>query len=242
MAPFFILTCQTEAEDDTVLRVAVATNFERALSKLEPAFEAQSGYDVQVSYGSSGKLYAQIRAGAPFDVFLSADQNRAAGFLNDGAPRPAFTYAYGQLALWAKDDRLQTNPEAVLNTQDFRKIALANPDLAPYGQAAVQVLEALDLKEALADKIVLGENVGQAYALIATGNAELGFVAASYRDKAKTIDESKGSFWVIPPSLYDPIAQDAVQITNIKAAKAFADFLQSEPAKVIIRQSGYATP
>lgn len=241
MAPFFILTCQTNPEDDTVLRVAVATNFERALSKLEPAFETQSGYDMQVSYGSSGKLYAQIRAGAPFDVFLSADQNRAAAFENV-APRPPFTYAYGQLALWGKKDRLRNNPEAVLKQGNFRKMALANPDLAPYGQAAMQVLEALGLTEALTGKIVLGENVGQAYALIATGNAELGFIAASYIDEGSAIDESRGSFWVIPPSLYDPIAQDAVQITDIKAAKAFTDFLQSEPAKAIIRKSGYATP
>jgi len=235
MAPFFILTCNADTEDDTVLRVAAATNFERAMTGLEREFEAQSGYDVQVSYGSSGKLYAQIRAGAPFDVFLSADQHRADA-LQDIASGPAFIYAYGTLVLWAKDDRLAYNREKVLEKGRFRKIAMANPDLAPYGYAAMQVIANLGLQDNLKDKIVTGENVGQTYALVATGNAELGFIANTY------LNTAGGTSWLIPPDLYTPIAQKAVQITETKAADAFTEYLQSEPAKAIIRARGYDSP
>lgn len=240
MAPLIMVACQMKTEDprkdDRVLRIAVATNFERAMTALEPEFEVQSGYDIQASYGSSGKLYAQIRAGAPFDIFLSADQDRA-GALSDRAVIVPFTYAYGKLALFAKDDRLNVNPEMVLRRGDYRRLSIANADLAPYGVASVEVLKGLGVFDRLADKIVSGENVGQAYALIATGNAELGFVAATYLKTAHA-----GSYWNVPQTLYTPIAQDAVTLTDTKASIAFSDYLQSEPAKALIRASGYDTP
>ncbi len=245
LMPFFLVACKTP-DDTAILQIAVATNFERAMSALESEFEAQSGYALNISYGASGKLYAQIQSGAPFDVFLSADQARIKALSNRTTHQP-FTYAYGKLVLWAKDTDLSEDPRQVLKTGDYRRLALANPDLAPYGLAAMQVLSKLGLKDSLKDKIVTGENVGQAYALVATRNAELGFIAASFiydsnRYNSKDFTDfknSKGSFWEIPQTLYDPIAQDAVQLTNSPAAQAFVNYLQSEAAKTIINAKGY---
>ncbi len=223
--------------------IAVAANFRSVLDQLEPAFEAETGHDLVVASGSTGKFYAQIVNGAPFDVFLSADRERpirleAAGTAITGS---RFTYAVGRLAVWAPKET-EIGAEH-LARNDFRRIALANPDLAPYGAAAQDVIVALDLDEATAKKRVLGENVAQAFSFVRTGNAEVGFVALS---QILTLPVSeRGAYWAPPGDHYSPINQDAVLLAHgaeNPAAYAFLEFLKSEEARAIIEQAGYSVP
>ncbi|MEM7328994.1 MAG: molybdate ABC transporter substrate-binding protein [Pseudomonadota bacterium] len=218
----------------------MATNFTTTLAAIETDFETESGLDIDVVSGSTGKLYAQIINGAPYDVFLAADQARPEHLIANGhaAPASRFTYAIGKLALWSP-----TDPEVSANTltaPETVRLALANPDLAPYGLAAVQLLERLDLDTQLRSKFVFGENVGQAFAFVSTGNAQLGFVSVA---QVLTLPETrKGSVWLVPPQLHDPIAQDAVLLTrgaDNPTARAFLAYLKSDAAHEIIRRSGY---
>jgi len=220
--------------------VAVATNFATAAEHLEREFEA--GQDrLTLVAGSTGKLYAQIVHGAPFDVLLSADQERPAALVSRGriSVEQTFTYAVGRLVLWSADPQLlQVDPRGVLGAGRFRRLALANPELAPYGRAALQTLRSLGYDEALQKKLVYGENVGQAHALVATGNAELGFVA-----HANVIAERRGSRWAVPAALHAPVLQDAVLLNAASAeAVAFFDFLRSAPARRVIARFGYGLP
>lgn len=222
---------------------AVATNFAEVMDALGPRFEAATGHRLRVSSGSTGKLYAQVRNGAPFDLFLAADQRRpelleTAGHAVSGS---RFTYAIGRLTLWSADkDRIGADGAAVLRRDDFRHLAIANPKLAPYGLAAQQALTALDLWKPLQDRIVQGENIGQAFSLVATGNAELGFVALSAVLSPR--HKVTGSRWDVPVDLYEPIRQDAVLLSrgadNI-AARAFLGFIQSAEARGIVARFGY---
>ncbi len=221
--------------------IAVATNFSEVIDVLKADFEASSEHQLTIITGSTGKLYAQIVNGAPFDVFMSADQARPELLVQDGrALDTRFTFATGLLALWSADaDRIGENGLQAL-TEPYRHLAIANPQLAPYGVAAKEALNALGLLETLQSRIVMGENVGQTHALIASGNAELGIVALAYAISPRNV--KAGSYWVIPPELYAPIHQDAVLIRraeNNAAALAFMAYLQSEPAKEIIRTFGY---
>jgi molybdate transport system substrate-binding protein len=220
--------------------VAVATNFAEPLHALARAFATASGHTLRVSAGSSGKLYAQIVNGAPFEVFLSADQERTARLetAQQAVPGTRFTYAFGRLALWSPGDgALASDAVAVLKAGAFRHVALANPDLAPYGLAARQTLERLGLWTALAPKVVMGQDAGQTFNLVATGNAELGFVALSQlRGQAKS---AGGSFWVVPADLHAPVRQDAVLLRDSPAARAFLAFLRSPEALRIIEGFGY---
>lgn len=237
---FFAPAGRAQAEEALV---AVATNFTEVLEGLAPKFTAATGHRIRVSGGSTGKLYAQIRNGAPFDILLAADQRRPELLENAalGVAGSRFTYAVGKLALWSADPaRIGRNGAGVLRRGDFRRLALANPKLAPYGFAAQQTLTALGLWTALGDRIVQGQNVGQAHSLVATGNAELGFVALSAVMSPR--NALKGSWWEVPADLYQPIRQDAVLLSRAKdnaAARAFLGYLRGAAARKIIAAFGY---
>lgn len=225
------------------VRLAVAANFLAPLLELEEAFEAQTAHDLVISSGSTGQLYAQIVNGAPFDILLAADQARP-GLLAErglGVPGSVFTYAVGRLALWSADpERVDATTLAGLGTASFRWLAIAEPDVAPYGTAAGQTLERLGLFEALEGRLVRGQNVAQAFAMTATGNAELGLVALS---QAVSF-EGPASYAVVPAALHDPIRQDAILLARAEgndAAEAFARFLGSGDAARIIEAFGYGT-
>ncbi len=205
--------------------VAVAANFAKVAEGLLPAFTVATGYQVTLSSGSTGQLYGQVINGAPYDAFLAADQARPALLEAAGLSRKRVTYARGLLALVAAEG---TATEANLS-EDFAHLAIANPLLAPYGLAAKQALTGLGLWERLSPRIVMGQNVGQAYALVASGNAELGLVARSYAPE---------SVWEVPEGLYVPILQDAVLLTQNAVAAAFMDYLATE-AQPAIRAAGY---
>ena len=222
--------------------IAVASNFTNAMGVIIEQFERDSGHKVNAAYGSSGKLFAQINNGAPFQVFFSADQDKAiqlekAGLAISGS---RFTYAVGQLALWSSDDEKVTKDASVLTSGQFNKLALANPKLAPYGAAAVQVLEALNVRNATKSRWVQGENISQTYQFVATGNADLGFIALAQVMQNGQL--KSGSIWIVPQDYYQAIRQDAVLLNkglDNLAAKALLQFMHSTKAKQIIESFGY---
>lgn len=223
--------------------VAVAANFTTTLEYLQIDFETQSEFSIDIVSGSTGKLYAQIINGAPYDVFLSADQARPERLVTDGHADAAFrfTYAVGKLALWSRVDSSVTADSLI--APHVARLALPNPELAPYGSAALQVLEGLDLTAQLRPKFVFGENVGQTFAFVSTGNAQIGFVSAA--QIAALPETGKGSAWLIPPQLHAPIAQDAILLGHGQdnlAAAAFLTYLSSPQARDIIRRNGYELP
>ena len=234
----------TGAKADTVL-VAVAANFAGAAEAISTAFHDQTGHDAQITTGSTGKLYAQITEGAPFEVLLSADAKtpeklEAAGQAVAGS---RFTYAIGGLTLWSVDAGLiGTDVKASLASDKIRFLAIANPDLAPYGVAAREVLVNLGLWDAVQPKIVLGQNIGQVFAMASTGAADAAFVATSALHGA---DASTGSGLDIPQALFTPLRQDAVLLVKAKdnaAAVAFLEFLKGDTAKGIMSDFGYDFP
>lgn len=222
--------------------VAVAANFAAPMEELATAFSASSNHQLQVSTGSTGKLYAQISNGAPFDLFLAADQKTPQKLIDDGlaVATSRITYASGTLVLWSADATLISDGESVLRANRFTRLAIASPELAPYGQAAVATLKALSVYDAIAPKLVTGENIAQAYQFVASGNAPLGFVA--YSQVLKQGQLTSGSVWVVPAALYPPLAQDAVLLqrgaTN-KAAVDFLAYLQTDAAKAVMSSYGY---
>ena len=222
--------------------MAVAANFLEPLQKIAAAFVAESGHELKVSSGSTGKLYAQIREGAPFDLFLAADRKHPQLVADEGLAASApFTYAIGRLALWSADPALLAGDATkALRDGAFRKLAIASPKLAPYGEAAEQVLAALGLSEAMRAKLVFGENIAKTYQFVATGNAELGFVALS--QIASPDKPAAGSRWVVPAHLYQPIRQDAVLLkrgADNPAAREAAAFLRGPAARRLIDSFGY---
>ena len=231
------------AED---VNIAVAANFTAPMKALVAQFEKDTAHKVAVSLGATGKFYAQIKSGAPFDLFLSADDETPARLEKEGSAVAGsrFTYAVGRLALWSATPNFVDAQGEVLKSGKFANIALASAKLAPYGAAAVETLTRLGLLAALEPKFVQGESIGQAYSFIATGNAALGFVALSqvFEDgKIKT-----GSAWIVPATLHSPLRQDAVILARGKDNKGAADFmrfLKTETARAVIRSYGYeATP
>lgn len=231
----------TSAGADT-LRVAVATNFVSTLQTLASRFETETGHRVSLASGSTGKHYAQIKHGAPFDIFFAADERRPTLLEKEGSAVPGtrFTYAQGRLVLWSPDkNRVDTNG-AVLSTGNFHKLAIANPRLAPYGLAAREVLQARGLWNTLQPRLVRGENIGQTYQFVQTGNAQLGFVAASlvFQHNGK----ARGSYWEPPQSLYSPIIQQAILIKDTPVARAFLQYVKSDMSRSAIQASGYFTP
>lgn len=234
----------TSAGAETAL-AAVAANYAGAAEALAEQFRAETGHEVQITTGATGKLYAQIREGAPFDLMLSADAKTPAQLETDGAAIPGsrFTYAVGKLALWAPGGGLpEADPAAALDAPGVLFVAIANPDLAPYGLAAQQALEALGKWDNLQGKIVKGENIGQTFSMAESGAAQLGFVALSALvapDKP-----ARGAHWVVPQDLYQPIRQDAVLLTHgagNPAAEGFLEFLKSDAAKSVATEFGYGT-
>lgn len=235
-----------------VLRVAVASNFMQPMQVLVEHFAAASGHDVRLSFGSSGSFYAQIANGAPFDLLLSADRAIPERLEREGkaVPGSRITYARGRLVLWSADNSLidanslEERPER-LHDLPFRRLALANPTLAPYGRAAQQLLARVDPQGAFSSRLVRGDNVGQAFLFVSTGNAELGFVALAQVLEPETQALRSGSGWIIPEALHDPIEQDAVLLqaaAGKRGASELLDFLRSKEGREIIARHGYATP
>ncbi len=224
-----------------VVRVAVAANFAPALRDMAGPFQDHSGHTVLSSPSSSGKLHAQIVNGAPFDLFLSADQAKPLALENAGlsVPGSRHTYARGALVLWSRRDELDPREAAALRHARYNKLALANPRLAPYGAAAVQVLEHLGLHQSSRARWVMGENIAQTYQFVASGNADLGLIALS---QTRAHDRSlEGQLWVIPTHWYAPILQDAVLLRDTPAARALLRFMHSETGQQVLRRYGYLT-
>ncbi len=221
-------------------KIAIAANFTTAAKTIKAQFERDTSHQLVLIFGSTGKLYAQIYYGAPFDVFLSADQVRPQKAVSQGLAiaNTRFTYALGKIVLYSSNPDLVDASGKVLSSGKFSKLAIANPDTAPYGMAAKEVLIKLGLYDKLVPKIVRGENIAQTYQFIMTGNAQLGFIAAS-----QMIDIKNGSKSIIPDLLYSPIKQDAVLLKHgarNKAAKAFLHYLKGEKARAILKKYGYA--
>ncbi len=231
----------TTASADEV-KAAVAANFTAAIKKLAPLFEQKTGNTVVPSFGATGQLYAQISNGAPFDVFLSADDTTPKKLIaeNNALADSYFIYARGRLALWSSTPGYVDDKGAVLKSNKFEKIAIANAKTAPYGQAAVEALTALQLLDQLQPKFVTGESIAQTQQFVSSGNVPLGFIAFA---QVKALpDNERGSYWVVPAELHQPINQAAVQLNKAsspKAAAAFLEFLKSPEAKDIIRELGY---
>lgn len=231
--------CLPVAAHAETTNVAVAANFTDAATEIATAFAAASEHEAVLSFGATGQFYTQITQGAPFDILLSADDIRPTQAVDEGygVDGSVFTYAIGQLVLYSADEGFVTGPET-LEAGDFQQIAIANPETAPYGVAAVQTMEALGVYEALQPRIVQGQNIGQAYQFVETGNAELGFVALG-----QVALSDSGSRWAVPQELYEPIRQDAVLLETGEdnpAAVAFLEFLQGPEATAIIERYGYA--
>lgn len=223
--------------------VAVAANFTEPMKKITAEFEKTSGHKVALSFGSTGKFYAQVKAGAPFEVLLAADDETPGKMEQEGlaVKDSHFTYAIGKLVLWSAKEAVVDGNGDILKRGSFDHIALANPKLAPYGAAGVQALQALGVYDTIAPKLVQGENIAQTYQFIATGNALLGFVALSQvvgeDGKAKS-----GSAWIVPQKYYTPICQDAVLLDKGKDKTATIEllkFLKTPYAAKIIQSYGY---
>ena len=220
------------------VHVAVAANFTQAAQEIARAFKAASGHDAVLSFGASGALYAQITQGAPYEVLLSADEERPQQAVAAGLAlsETRFTYAIGRLALWSRDGRAAQG-EVALRGGGSGKIAIANPASAPYGGAAIETLKALKLFDDLSPRLVQGASIAQTFQFAETGNAELAFVAL-----AQVIGRGDGSRWLVPASLHRPILQDAVLLKTgaaNEAARAFLAFLRGPQARAIIERYGY---
>jgi molybdate transport system substrate-binding protein len=222
--------------------VAVAANFTAPMKAIAAEFARDTGHVAKPAFGATGKFYAQIKNGAPFQMLLSADDETPAKLALEGYADPSsrFTYAIGTLVLWSAQPGFVDGKGDVLKKGQFNKLALANPKLAPYGKAAIEVLTGMGLLDTLAPKFVQGENIAQTWQFASTGNAELGFVALSQVMKDGKI--GSGSGWIVPAKLHTPIRQDAVILAAGKgnpAAEALMKYLKSDKAKAIIKAYGY---
>jgi len=239
------MSCSAFNAKADVIHVAAASNFNAPLRALIEQFETASGHQIRVSFASSGKLYAQIRHGAPHQVFLSADQHKVDALIDDGLADTdsRYTYAIGRLALWSpqrftNSDPANTVKSDSLISDNYRKLSLANPRLAPYGLAAEQTLDFMSLTARTRKRWVLAENIAQAYQFVVSGNAQYGFVAYSL-----VRNEDPASYWLVPASHHQPIKQDLV-ITNKgrgrSAVREFVTYLRSKEARDLITAYGYA--
>lgn len=222
--------------------VAVAANFAEPIKAIAEVLQKSTGHTVQITLGSTGKLYAQIRNGAPFDVLLAADARTPQRLEAEGqaVAGSRFTYATGQLVLWSAKAGRVDDQGAVLKAANLGKVAYAAPKVAPYGAAAVEVMDKLGLSAALAPRLVQGESIGQAFSFVFTGNADVGFVALSQVLQGGRL--RSGSMWLVPQNLYSPIRQDAVLLrrgAQNEAALALIKLLQSPDIKDLIRSYGY---
>ena len=236
-----VMTCVGTVHAGEV-QVAVAANFAGPMEALAAQFQKDTGHKAVVASGATGKFYAQIRNGAPFEVLLSADDETPARLEAEGqvVAKSRFTYAVGRLVLWSAKANYVDVAGAVLKTGDFKHLAIANPKTAPYGAAATAVIDKLRLSARLKPRLVQGENIAQAFQFASTGNAELGFVAQAqvWRDGKFTA----GSGWIVPATMHAPIRQDAALLTKgakNPAAQALLDYLRTDKAKALIRTYGY---
>jgi molybdate transport system substrate-binding protein len=234
----FLASLAAPAQAD-VTHVAVAANFTEPAKEIAALFKQKTGHEAVLSFGASGAFFTQITHGAPFEVFLSADEERPKATVDQGfaVPDSRFTYAVGKLVLWSKVIDV-TNGKAALKAGEFQKLSIANPVAAPYGTAAVETMKALGVYDALQPKIVQGNSIAQAFQFVDTRNAELGFVALS-----QLHGQTEGTRWEVPLNLYGPIRQDAVLLkigANSEASKAFLAFLKGPEARAIIAKFGYA--
>ncbi len=225
--------------------VAVAANFTAPMQQIAAQFEKDTGHKAVLAFGATGKFYAQIVNGAPFELLIAADDETPARLEKEGQAVPAkrFTYAIGKLVLWSASPDLVDGKGLVLKTDNFKHLAIANPKTAPYGAAAVETLTKLGLLPNVQARFVQGENISQTQQFVTTGNAELGFVALSqiFRDGKLT----GGSAWIVPGNLYEPIRQDVVLLAKGKdkpAATALLSYLKSDKAKTVIKSFGYDLP
>lgn len=236
LGTFFAGLLATTAAYADSASVAVAANFTKVAEELTALFKTETGHDLVLSFGATGQLYTQITQGAPFEILLAADDERPAKAVTDGfgVDGTVFTYAIGTLALYSTS-LVVGDGEAVLKGP-FEKLAIADPEAAPYGRAAVQTLKAMGIYGMVEPRLVTGENISQTLQFIESGNAELGFVAASQV-------VGKDSVWLVPPGFHEPIRQDAVLLKAGEAnpaAAAFIDFLKSDEAVAVIEAAGYA--
>lgn len=239
----FLAACLLALAPDWIygdeIRVATASNFRDTMSTLASRFETETDHRVTLIFGSTGKHFAQIMNGAPFDAFFAADASRPMRLeeKNRAVTGSRFTYALGKLALWSPLEDFVDSRGEILKVGKFRHLAIANPALAPYGQAAREVIEGLGLWQELQQRLVRGENVGQAFLYVSSGNAKLGFVAWSQlRRKNRPV---RGSYWLVPDDLHSPIEQQAVLLRDNEAARAFMTFVRSSEASSIISADGY---
>ena len=226
---------------DTI-HLAIASNFSEPIKTIAAQYERSTGHRLVLVFGSTGKHYAQIINGAPFDLFLAADKRRPQLLEQQGMAIAGtrFTYARGRLVLWSLNADYVDAAGKVLASGDFQRLAIANPKLAPYGKAAQQVLQSKGLWKVLQRRLVRGESIGQAYQFVRSGNAELGFVA--YSQIKQPGYNNTGSYWLVPQDLYYPIEQQAVLLKENIAARDFLSFLLKPEIKKIIRQYGYDVP
>jgi len=234
-----VLSAHAQADE---VSVAVAANFTAPMQKIAAAFEKDTGHKMVASFGSTGKFYAQIKNGAPFELLLAADDETPAKLVKEGAgvAGSQATYAIGKLVLWSPKPGVVDGAGEVLKKGAFEHLALANPKLAPYGAAAMEAMKALGVYAALEPKVVMAENITQAYQFASSGNAQLGFVALSQVLKDDKID---GSVWLVPQNLYQPIRQDAVVLMPGKAkpaAEALLKYLKGDAARAVIKSYGYS--
>ncbi len=233
---------QVQAAD---IYVAVAANFAAPMQKIAKSFEQESDHRVLLSFGSTGNLYAQIKNGAPFQIFLAADDETPTKLEREGlgVASTRFTYAVGKLVLWSPQPNLVDDQGGILKSQRYQYLAIANPKLAPYGAAAIETLNKLGVMQEAQTKLVQGENIAQTYQFVASGNASLGFVALSQVMVDGKI--AKGSTWVVPSHLHAPLKQDAIVLQKGKdntAVSALFSYLRSNNAKQVMRAYGYEVP
>ncbi len=239
---FATIACSVNAGE---VNAAVAANFTAPVQQIAALFEKETGNTVKLSFGSTGKFYSQIKEGAPFDVLLAADEKtpKLMEQENLAVVNSRFVYAIGKLVLWSAKAGYVDDKGAVLTDGSYIKLSYSDPKLAPYGLAAQETLQKLNLWDKVQSKLVTGDSITQAYQFAATGNAELAFIALSQITKEGKVTE--GSWWPVPADLYSPIKQSAVQLSSAKdkaAAQAFLTYLKSEKALAIIRSFGYGLP
>jgi molybdate transport system substrate-binding protein len=235
----FVVAANAQAAE---IKVAVASNFANTLKEIAVEFQRDTGHQLAITPGATGKFYAQISHGAPFDVFLSADDETPRKLAQEGKAIAAsqFTYATGRLALWSPSPDLVDKNADILKTDKFKYIAIANAKVAPYGQAAVQTMQKLGVLSKIEPRVVQGESIAQTFQFVSTGNAQLGFVALSQifeNGKIKT-----GSAWIVPEEMHEQLKQDAVVLQSCKntsACQALMDYLKSEKIKKMMSSYGY---
>ena len=235
-----LLTVVTANADE--VQVAVAANFTGPMQVIAVLFERDTGHKASLAFGATGKFYAQIANGAPFEVLLSADDETPARLVREGlaVTGTSFTYAIGKLVLWSTNPKLVDDKGEILKKGGFKHLAIANPKTAPYGAAAMQTMSKLGVVDSLKPLFVQGENIAQTHQFVSTGAAELGFVA--YSQVIKNGQVGSGSGWVVPGNLYDPIRQDAVILSKGKdkpAATALLNYMKGQKARDVIKSFGY---